>query len=150
MTCLFVVMRNVANVQNLAFNDKLNTFNFNGVNNAYCKIGGITIPINSETDSADLLTMYLNSYGISNQFPLSGAVNWQTTSFVLAFPLAKHLFEQRNTKTLLNGLDLQIATNFVLNITFSAPLASQQQMDIFAVADNTITINSNGSINWDE
>lgn len=148
LVSLIIVMRNAANVQNLAFNDKLNSFNYNNINNAYVKIGGIQIPINSTVDNADLLTMYLANYGISNQFPLSGAVNWGTTSFVLAFPLSKYVYEDRKNKCLDSGLDLQIATNFVLNISFSTPLAATQQMDIFCVADNTITILPNGSIQW--
>lgn len=128
--------------------NKMTKFNFNGVSIAYAKIGSSVYPVDQIRNSSDLLYMFAETMGLSMRFPFAGAVNFDSTNFIGAIPLARHIKENRDINLSLDGLNTSLGSSFTLTLGFTPNLPSAQDLHIWAIVENTITYNKNGSITF--
>ena len=88
--------------------NKMTKFNYNGTSIAYAKIGSSVFPVDQIRNSSDLLYMFGECMGLSMRFPFAASVNYDTTNFIGAIPLARHIKENRDINLSLD--------DFVFNI----------------------------------
>lgn len=152
LNCVMVLFRS-GNLESVSVNDKLNNFAYPNITSAYLKIGSVQYPQDNSTNLGDRFSMLCECWGISMQNqPIKASQNFASGtpgSFILAFPLSKHPYEQNEDDNVNSqGIDTSIATSIVLNVQFGTALASNLTMEVIGIYNNCITYNSNGSITW--
>ena len=145
---LVMVMRLASSIQAPAINDKLNRYDFNSLSQFSVRIGSFQQPLNQLVNYADMYSMFVETFGLSTQAPLAAAVNWNTTNFVACVNLSRHPFMQNRDCILTNGIDTSISSAIIADFQFAAPLAANYVLDVFAVSENQIVLNSSGGITW--
>ena len=155
---LIAVFRPAANLNSYTAQNKMNNFEYPSIANAQLRIGSYVQPINSTTSVQDLYTMFIETFGMSIKFPSAASVGFSLTNgqvsqsspgtFVLAINTSKHPFEEVDSNNSINGINTAIANNLVLDLQFSVALPVTYQMDIFAISEQSLLFNANGSITY--
>lgn len=145
---LIFVMQDSATLNSQTQLNKLNTYNYNNLNYLQLKIGSASFPVDTQRSLSDLLSMYAETMGLSMRFPFAQSVNFGSTNFIGCIPLAKMVKENRDINGSLNGLNVSLGTSLTLDMGFSTPLASNQTLNVFAIIENTIKYNPNGSVSF--
>lgn len=148
LIAIIMVMRPTANINNLASNDKLNTFNFNNLSEAQVKIGGYNQPQDRQRNVPDSLQMYCETFNLSMRSAFISATDFGTNSYVLAIPLSKHPREWNDSNGSISGINTSIANNILLDIQFNTALPANMTADFFALTEQSVIFNANGSISW--
>ncbi len=143
------VMRTQSTLQNLATNNRLTTYNNNGMSELYLTIGSQRQPIDPRTSPADMYQMFCQLFGLSTRLPLAIAQNYDTSNFVFCVNLAKFSDEFGDPYTSIGGVNTAISSSVVLTGAFNAPLAANQVLDVFAIYESVLTCNQNGSVTID-
>lgn len=146
---VLMVMRDSANIYNFAANDKLNKYNYNGLNLFRLRISSQSYPIDPSRSIGDLYFALIETFGISARFPTYGSTNYGSSSFIAGVPLAKHTLENRDGADI-GGLATVLGTSILCDMGFSSPLDGNNTVDFFSIQHNTITFLPNGSIEWNE
>lgn len=147
---VIAVMRPIANVESLTANNKLSTYNFNGIDSAQMRIGTYTQPIDQVRSYSDLYMMFLQLFDKSAQEALAGAVNFNTNNFILAINLARHPYEKIDQNTSISGINTSISNNLQLDISFDTPLNVAYTLETYGLYESTVSFNANGSITFQQ
>ena len=145
---IIALMQTASTTTDFTNDSKMLTFNNNGINLLRLKIAGISYPLDSNAPYSDIFQRFIQFFGIPQDKPVSGALNWTTTSFIAACPLLLHPYVNRNTRGVIDGINSAIATSIIFEVGFSAPLASTQNLYLYAWTEQTITFLSNGGVVW--
>lgn len=148
LIAIILVMRPTANINNLASNDKLNTFDYNNLGVAQVKIGGYNQPQDRQRNVPDSLQMYCETFNLSMRSAFISATNFGSTSYVLCIPLSKHPREWNDSYGSISGINTSIANNIVFDLQFNTPLAANMTVDFYALSEQSVIFNANGSISW--
>ncbi len=76
------------------------------------------------------------------------ATNFGSTSYVLCIPLSKHPREWNDSYGSISGINTSIANNIVFDLQFNTPLAANMTVDFYALSEQSVIFNANGSISW--
>lgn len=145
---LIAVMRPSANIYNLATLNKLNTFDFNNLSDAQVRIGGYVQPQDVSRNVPDCLQMYCELFNLSMRSAFISSTDFGSTSFVLAIPLSKHPREWNDSQGSIQGINTSIANNIVFDMKFNVPIPANTTVDFFALSEQSVIFNANGSISW--
>lgn len=134
--------------------NKLSTFAYNGLSQLQIKVGVSTFPLDTSRSLQDLLLMYAETMGLSMRFPFKQAVNYDCLvntvdspyNFVFGISLCKHIKENRDINVSLDGLNLIQGNNMVLDMEFDSALGADYILNLYAIVENTISYQKNGSI----
>lgn len=158
MLGIIAVFRPAAGLMSFNSQNKLSNFEFPSISNAQLRIGSYVQPINATTSIQDLYTMFVEIFGMSIKFPSSASVGFSLTNgqvtqaapgtFVLAINTSKHPFEKVDSNSSINGINTAIANNLILDLQFSVALPVTYQMDIYAISEQSILFNANGSVTY--
>jgi hypothetical protein len=148
---IFWVMRTQSTLNDPTVNDKWETFNPNSISNYYVKINGKQYPAEPIdcTFGVEPYLYFLKAIGVYST--IRGAKNaataigrdWFTNKAIFIWNLESH-----QHAALLDGLNTTMG-NVTLSVTlnFSAPLATNQQMDIFVEYDEIVKVR-NGLVEY--
>ncbi len=128
--------------------NKLNKFNFNNLNFAQLRIGTNNFPQDTQRSASDLYSMACDTVGKSYKAPLALGQNFDSTNFILCIPVGRQLkeLEMDDKRVSYCGINTSIGSSMVLDLGFSTPLASNQTLQIFAMIENTVQYQANGSV----
>lgn len=145
---LIAIMRTSSNILSLAANDKLNSFSFNNLSDAQVRIGGYVQPQDVSRNVPDCLQMYCELFNLSMRSAFVSSTDFGSTSFILAIPLSKHPKEWNDSYGSISGINTSIANNIVLDMKFSVPIPANTTVDFYALTEQSVIFNANGSVSW--
>lgn len=149
LTGIIMVMRPSANINNLAANDKLCAYDFNNLNRFNVRIGSYVCPTDDLTNYSDKYAALCELFGISTTQTIFAGLNWSTNNFMICQNLSKHPYYQNQENCLTNGVNTSVSSAMIVDMGFSAPLAQNYSLDIFAISENAVVFQSNGGIIWE-
>ena len=135
--------------------NKMNYFFNPGVNVLRLKVGSQYYPQENYTSDSDVYGRFLLTFGISPEFPIQAAANWNyngstpaSASYIATTPVMKYPDSIKSDERMeVCGLDTSIATSLQLDLGFSAAVPSGGlQLLMWCYYGVTISINKNGSV----
>lgn len=143
---IMYVMRNSADLQNPLIEGKTTQFNFNNISGSRYKIDSVYYPTDTTRSVQDLYTEFLDTWNLGYYSDVLIGENYESTTFVQAQPLAKHIKDNRDINGSINGLNTTSSgTSIVNEVRFSAGIPQAQEVNFWACHENVVKFLPNGS-----
>lgn len=135
---------------NVAVNDVMEDFRYNGLNNFQFRINNENVPkdpIDASAGGADAF-LHLTHSLHRETYPLIDAglitsANYVTNKFIGGFSFSSH---GASGAHLVNGRDTTKTNQITLTRKYSAPLGSEMKTELFVIYDKIITITPSGDV----
>lgn len=147
------VFRNLPNIGDEMVADKLSDFFNPMVISAQLRLGSMTFPLFNIRNNSEMMLEWMRLFGANTRGSVFGGQFYDTTSFIVGFPLSKHPKEitSDDTNNSIDGLNSSISSGMILDLKFGMPLvAGGYRLDVVALYESSLTFNPNGSITLDQ